>query len=156
VWKHSPLAAEDVTNAKGPVVLGAADLRGWSTYGEAWWWAAGDDRLLGDRQGLQPFQRWKGFGVKPPQTGLMLAARVERLDESITEGADAAALNLGNPAAGRTTVTSYELGVNGWYSKRFRATANYVANHFGGDTPFVNKLASRWEQELLFRLAIAL
>jgi hypothetical protein len=156
VWKHSPLSAMDVTNAKAPTILGGVNQRGVATYAQAWWWVKGDDRIVGDQQGLEPLARWKGFGVKPPQPGLMLVARVEHLTESLTEEADAAALKLGAPVMGRTTVTSYELGANYWYSKRFRATFNYVFNRFGGDTSFVTKLPSKNEQELLFRLAVAL
>ena len=36
-----------------------------------------------------------------------------------------------SPALGKTIVDSGELGVNYWHSKRFRATFNYVVNHFG-------------------------
>jgi len=50
---------------------------------------------------------------------------------------------------------SRELGVNYWHSKRYRATFNYVVNHFGGDTPFITGLPSAYEQEFLFRLAVA-
>jgi hypothetical protein len=53
-------------------------------------------------------------------------------------------------------VTSWELGANYWVSKRFRATFNYVLNHFGGDTTFIKGLKSNNEQEFLFRLGIAL
>jgi len=77
----------------------------------------------------------------------------------VTEDAAAAALSLGNPAVGKTKLTSYEMGVNYWRSKRFRASFNYVLNHFhrGADaTPFLNALPSANEHEFLFRLAIAL
>ena len=60
---------------------------------------------------------------------------------------------------GKTIVDSGELGVNYWHSKRFRATFNYVVNHFGQGSDAnatLNALASPWEQEFLFRLAIAL
>ncbi len=49
--------------------------------------------------------------------------------------------------------------MNYWHSKRFRATFNYVVNHFGqgsGASGIPTNLASPWEQEFLFRLAIAL
>jgi len=74
----------------------------------------------------------------------------------VTEAADTAALMLGDAVAGRTKVTSFELGANFWYSKRYRATFNYVLNHFGGDAPFVRSLKSQQEHEFLLRLAIAL
>ena len=159
VWRHSPLSEENVTSSSMPVILGGANLTGWSTYGELWFWAIGDDRIIGDQQGLEPFPRYKKFGVKPVQHGLMLAFRFEVLDEDVTEEADAAALGLGDKAIGKTKVDSYELGVNYWHSKRFRATFNYVFNHFsqGADaTPYLKALASPNEQEFLFRLGIAL
>jgi hypothetical protein len=65
-------------------------------------------------------------------------------------------LMLPSSAIGQTKVASWELGLNYWISKRFRATANYVLNHFGGDTSFINNLKSKNEQEFAFRLAIAL
>ena len=128
-------------------------------YGELWYWAIGDDLIIGDQQGLEPFPRYKRFGVKPPQNGLMLAFRFEYLNEDVTEDADVAALALGNRAVGKTRLTSYELGINYWRSKRFRASFNYVFNHFnqGADaTPFLATLPSPSEHEFLFRLAIAL
>jgi predicted porin len=61
-------------------------------------------------------------------------------------------------------VTSWQLGVTYWMSKRFRAMANYTLNHFGGDSAYVTATApanktldgSKNEQEFSFRLAIAL
>ena len=54
-------------------------------------------------------------------------------------------------------MTSWELGVNYWRSKRFRATANYILNHFDGDTPFITGLkGNKTEHEFAFRLGIAL
>jgi hypothetical protein len=100
--------------------------------------------------------RFTKFGVRRIQNGLVLLLRYEHLDETVSEDATAAALNLGNKAIGQTKVDSGELGVNYWHSKRFRATFNYVVNHFGGTTPFITTLPSAYEQEFLFRLAIAL
>ena len=156
IWKDSPLSANNITSMTAPVVLGAMNLEGWATYGEIWWWVLGDDRIVGDSQGIEPFTRFKKFGVRPPQNGLMLALKVEYLDEDLTEAPDAAALGFNAPMVGNTQVTAFELGINYWHSKRFRATFNYVLNHFGGNTAFVGALASRYEQEFLFRLAIAL
>jgi phosphate-selective porin len=159
VWKESPLAAESIAANGTGTSLGGAKLRGYSMYGELSYWAIGDDTIIGDQQGLEPFPRFKKFGVSPPRNGLMLALRVEYLNEDVTEDADTAALSLGSPAVGKTKVTSYQLGVNYWRSKRFRATFNYVLNHFDrgtGATPFLAALPSAYEQEFLFRLAIAL
>jgi len=119
----------------------------------------GDDKIIGDQQGLEPFSRFAKFGVKPVRDGVMLAMRYEHLNETITEDADAAALNLGDPSAGRTDVQSFAFGINYWHSKRFRWTFNYVLNHFDrgeGATPYLKNLPASWEQEFLFRFAIAL
>jgi phosphate-selective porin len=160
VWKKVPLTADAIaTNGTG-THLGHAELRGHSMYGEAWVWALGDDRIIGDQQGLEPIPRYKKFGVKPPQHGLMIAGRIEDLNERVSESADAAALELGSKVVGKTHVNSYELGVNYWYSKRFRATANYIFNYFqqhGSDTaPQIKALKSPAEHEIAFRIAVAL
>jgi hypothetical protein len=156
VWKRSPLSQEDVTRPTAPVILGGADLTGWSAYGELWFWALGDDRIIGDQQGVQPFTRLRGPAPSPARRGLMLAVRVERLDEEVTEEADAAALNLLSPSVGKTRVTSFEVGINYWRSKHFRATLNYVFNRFGGDTVQILTLPSPNEHELALRLGVAL
>ena len=61
---------------------------------------------------------------------------------------------------GETKVTSWQLGVTYWMSKRFRAMGNYTINHFGGDTSLVTGMGAlakdKNEQEFSFRLAIAL
>jgi hypothetical protein len=126
--------------------------QGWATYGEIWWWAIGDDRIIGE-PGLQLPTRFKKFGIKPPQTGLMLVAKLDYLNETVsfyqpTPLAGTAAV------AGSTKVTSFGLGANYWFSKRLRLTANYVFNSFGGDN--VNTAKLKNEQEFLFRFAIAL
>ena len=154
VYKKQPLAAMDVTNVKAPDLLGGLELKGYAMYGEVWWWMLGDDRIIGE-PGMQMPTRYNKFGVKAPQNGLMLAARVDYLNETISSQ-DAVATSLKSPIEGRTKVTAYELGLNYWYSKRFRATFNYVLNHMDGDTPSIVKLKSKNEQEFLFRLGIAL
>lgn len=160
VWKHSPLSEEMVGgNGAATMNLGGADLRGYSAYGEVWAWVLGDDTIIGDQQGLEPYLRYGGFKVRPPQDGVMLALRYEHLDESLSESSTAMMLALGNKAVGKTVVDSGELGVNYWHSKRFRATFNYVLNHFdrgAGASATLKGFASAWEQELLFRLAVAL
>jgi phosphate-selective porin OprO and OprP len=155
VNKKQKLATNDVTKPDKQIPGGPATLKGYSTYGEAWFWVLGDDRIIG-APGLQLPPRLKKFGTTAPRSGLMLATRVEYLNETVTEAADTAALMLGDKVAGRTKVTSFELGANYWYSKRYRTTFNYVLNHFGGDAPFVQALKSKQEHEFLFRLAIAL
>ncbi len=157
VWRHSPLseAQSTATGSVGPAPGSAIDLRGTSFYGEVFAWVLGDDKIIGDQQGLEPFARYSKFGVKPVRDGVMVALRYEHLDESLS----ADTLGLGSAAAGKTVVDSGELGVNYWHSKRFRGTFNYVANHFGRDsdaTPLLKGLKSAWEHEFLFRLAVAL
>jgi phosphate-selective porin len=156
VWKHNPLSADQIaTNGTG-TILGGAELRGYSMYGQLWYWVLGDDRIIGDQQGLQPFPRFKKFGVKPPQQGLMVTTRLEYLNEKLEADDDLAPLMLPSPALKTTKVTSWQLGVNYWRSKRFRATFNYNLNHFGGDTSFISALKSKNEHEFTFRLGIAL
>ena len=156
VWRHSPLSEESIASNGTGTVLGGADLKGYSMYGEAWFWLLGDDRIVGDTQAVGGFPRFAKFGVRRIQNGLVLLLRYEHLDETLGEDATAAALNLGNKYLGRTKVDSGELGINYWHSRRYRATFNYVVNHFAGDTAFLKSLPSPYEQELLFRLAIAL
>jgi hypothetical protein len=160
VWRHSPLSEETIASSGPGTIVRAADLKGYSFYGEAWVWLLGDDRIIGDQQGLEPFLRYKKFGVRPIQDGLMVAARYEHLDETVTaDQTSPVTIGPDSPALGKTIVDSGELGVNYWHSKRFRATFNYVLNHFdqGSDANgTVKVLTSPWEQEFLFRLAVAL
>jgi hypothetical protein len=160
VWKHSPLSEETIASNGAGTIVRAADLEGYSFYGEAWVWLLGDDRLIGDQQGLEPFLRYKKFGVRPIQNGLMVAVRYEHLDENVTADATTPPTIVpDSPALGKTIVDSGELGVNYWHSKRFRATFNYVVNHFGQGSDAnatLGALTSPWEQEFLFRLAVAL
>jgi phosphate-selective porin len=158
VWKDSPLSADSIASSGTGTILGGADLKGYSMYGELSAWVLGDDRIIGDQQGLEPFSRFKKFGVKPPQDGVMIAFRYEHLDEDLTADPDVQGLGgVLSPSNGsKTKVDSWELGVNYWRSKRFRATVNGIVNHFGGDTALIRGLASKNEEELTFRLAIAL
>ena len=159
VWKHQPLSEETIAgNGTGTIVRGV-ELKGYSFYLEAWIWLLGDDRIIGDQQGLEPFLRYKKFGVRPIQNGLMVAARYEHLDENVTGDPTTITVVPDAPAFGKTIVDSGELGVNYWHSKRFRATFNYVVNHFGQGSDAngtLTALTSPWEQEFLFRLAVAL
>jgi hypothetical protein len=150
VKKRQQVATVNTSGTAAVVPMNGGTFKGWSTYGEVWGWVLGDDRLIG-APGLQLPTRFTKFGTKPPADGLMLAARLDVLREGLaTDGALASALY------GNTRLTALTLGANYWHSKRFRATFNYVLNRFGGDTAAVKKLASRTEQEFLFRLGIAL
>jgi phosphate-selective porin OprO and OprP len=133
-----------------------ASLKGNAGYGEAWVWVIGDDKIIGP-PALQLPPRIKKFGTTAPRLGLALLARLDYLDETITVSDDAIAMAPGNPAGGHTKVTSFEFGANLWYSKRFRATVNYLFNHFSGDTGTVSGMtALKDEHEFAFRLGIAL
>jgi hypothetical protein len=161
VHKDQPLSAIDTT--MGPTSIAAGlHLKGWSTYGEAWAWVMGDDRIIGE-PGMQLPTRLKKFGAKAPQHGLMVAARLEMLDEKLTADDPTGVIGtLAAPPAGvgETKLTSFTLGANYWISKRFRFTGNWTLNHFGGDTSYVTGAKTlgnaKNEQEFSFRLAIAL
>jgi hypothetical protein len=155
VHKDQPLSAYDTTVSPNAIAAGM-HLKGWSTYVEAWAWLLGDDRIIGE-PGMQMPTRYKKFGVKPPQSGLMVAARLELLDEKLTADDPTGALaGLKVGGLGETKLTSFTLGANYWCSKRFRATFNWTLNDFNGDTSNVRGLKSKTEQEFSFRLAIAL
>ncbi len=157
LWRRSPLSEEDVGDPQHPSILGGADLDGWAAYGEAWFWALGDEGAAPvERHGTEPFTPRGGPVSSPSRDGLMLALRVSHVDEEVWQETDAALLNLRDPAVGVTTVTSYELGISYWHARAFRATCNYVVNRISGTTAEVKSLASSTEQELLLRLGIAL
>ena len=142
--------------APGPS-SGGAELKGYSIYGEAWVWLMGDDRIIGDQQGWSR-SRYKKFGVRPSERPHGRGAlRAPRRDADQRPGRRRRRAGLARARARRRS-TPGELGVNYWYSKRFRATFNYVVNHFGGDDANVTltALTSPCEQEFLFRLAVAL
>jgi hypothetical protein len=126
-------------------------LKGDAVYGEVYAWLIGDDKIIG-APGLQLPARLKKFGTTAPREGLMVAARLEYLDTRFTL-VDPALTNVAN---GHSKVTSFELGLNYWLSKRFRATLNYTFNHFDGDTALVTGLKGKEEHEFGLRLAIAL
>jgi hypothetical protein len=158
VRKLQELAEDDISGAAGGklVNLGNAKLDGWSAYGELWGWVLGDDRIIGE-PALQLPTRLKKFKVATPRHGLMLTARVDNLNETITSDTPA----LANPSVGTIHVVSPELGVNYWYTKRFRATFNYGLNILKGDTGPMRSAITRngeksAEHEFMIRLGIAL
>jgi hypothetical protein len=159
VHKDQPLSAYDTT-MNPPQIAAAMHLKGYSTYVEAWAWVMGDDRIIGE-PGMQMPTRFKKFGVKPPQHGLMFAFRWEQLNEDLTADDPMGALSgLKVGGLGKTKLNSYTLGFNYWISKRFRTSFNWVLNDFDrnatGATSNVKGLKSATEQEFSFRLAIAL
>jgi hypothetical protein len=158
VHKNQPLSAIDtaMSTTGNEVITAGLHLKGWSTYVEAWGWVMGDDRIIGE-PGMQMPTRYKKFGVKPPVHGLMLAARIEIMDEHLTaDDAMGTLLTSKIGSGGETKLTAYTLGFNYWISRRFRTTFNWTLNHITGDTSNIKALKSANEQEFSFRLAIAL
>ncbi|HEX7479576.1 MAG TPA: porin [Polyangiales bacterium] len=162
VHKNQELGIDDISQiSSGKLTpLSTAKRSGWSAYGELWWWAVGDDTIIG-APGLQLPPRLKAFSTETPRHGLMFAARLERLDTQLTSNMPLGVASVGtNATSGETAVTSFEVGVNYWYSKRFRATLNYVHNHFDGTSQGIKnavaKNGSSGEDEFLARLAVAL
>jgi hypothetical protein len=155
VQKTQPAETADVTKPTSPKVLGHATLEGSSGYLELWGWAIGDDKIIGE-PGLQLPPRWKKFGADRPRQGLMLALRLEYLNEHVTQDASAAAAMLSLPMRGKTGLVAGTLGVNYWWSKRVRASLDYALFHFTGDAPAITALPGRTEQELSMRLGFAL
>ena len=158
IGKRQPYSAVDVTNPDHPQVVGGLDFSGWATYAEVWGWVLGDARLLGApaAPGLELPVRLRDFVPASPKNGLMLAARVDYVDEEMAPTAYSSAVGLGAASAGTTKLTALTLGVSYWYSRRAHLDANYVFNHVGGTSPFLIGLGGKNEQELLVRTAFAL
>jgi hypothetical protein len=159
VHKSQDLSVNNIATPATPVAISPAKLEGYSMYGELWFWLVGDDTIL-PQAGLELQPRLKKYENAAPRHGVMLAARLERLNETVS---------VANPGAlaadhlsGTHGVTSGEFGVNYWYSKRYRATFNYVLNSFGGSADgnlsglktTLNQHTT--EHEFLFRMAVAL
>ncbi len=154
VWRKSPLSEEDVSGVQAPVILGGANLIGWAAYGELWGWVVGDDRVLGDRYGIEPLLPSRDAGAG--QRALMIAVRAERLEEEISLEYDAANLNLHDPAVGRTRVTAGEVAVSYWHTRRVRVMADYAFSHFDGTTSQIRSLPSSNIHEVGVRVALVL
>jgi len=153
VWKSQPFSTFDLGTGKPVPNNAGGKEQGYATYGYIWWWPIGDDRIIGE-PGLQLPARFKKFGIKAPQTGVMIVAKLDYLNETITFYDTPVPLTGQANVAGQTKVWSAGLGVNYWFSKRFRLTGNYVFNSFSGNNINVVKLTN--ENEFLFRFAIAL
>jgi phosphate-selective porin len=137
-------------------VLQSAQLQGDSLYFEAWGWIFGDARMLGE-QGLQLPTRVETLRVGKPQHGLQVVARFDHLRVNVTPDGTR---DLQDPVTGTTRVEAPALGLNYWYSKRFRASFNYGLNVIDGSTRAVGvakqKNNGTAEQELSLRVAVAL
>lgn len=158
VTKHQDLGEADETSASSGKIamLGHGTLDGYGMYGEAYGWILGDDRILPD-PGLQLPTRLGTVRPSEPRHGLMIAARIDKVHESIKSDTPA----LADPNVGTLDVLAPEIGVNYWYTKRFRATFNYVANILDGTNAtlpgtLTKNGGSHVEHEFLFRLGIAL
>jgi hypothetical protein len=156
VHKHQHLSVDDATTATKLTSLSTGLLNGWSMYGEVYAWVVGDDTLL-PAPGLELQSRLKHFETKAPKSGVMIAARIEHLDETVTTDTNVTS----DSVKGNRRVNAYELGANYWYSKRYRATFNYVLNTFSGDAGGLKSLQTtlgghKSDHEFLFRLAVAL
>jgi hypothetical protein len=154
VAKHQSLEVVSVQNAAMPTTQGGLNLNGWSTYGEVWYWAIGDDRIVGE-PGLELPARLGALGLARPMTGLMVAARLDYLDEDLTAGTDTtSASNIWS--IGRTKLTTLTLGANAWLGRRLRATLNYAWNRLDGTTFYSTGITDSNVHELSFRMALAL
>jgi hypothetical protein len=156
VAKHQPLVEASAVNGGKAATRSGFALGGWATYGEAWYWILGNDRVAGTTPGLAlPVRLTRPFGLLPPLTGVMVAARVEHLDETVTAPSGAAAASQ-VWSVGATTVTTARLGVNVWFAARARLTLDYAWNRLGGTTLYSTSFTDPNIQELSVRLALAL
>lgn len=152
--KHQPLDVVATPSAGMPVVHGGAKLDGWAAYGEAWFWAYGDDRILGET-GLQLPTRLGAIGLQRPLPGLMLAVRLDYLNETLSPGTDPAIV-ADVVSRGTTNLTAVTAGANVWLARRLRATLNYAWNHPSGSSVFLTSLTDGNIHELALRLSLAL
>jgi hypothetical protein len=140
----------------------AAQLDGYGTYVELYAWILGDREIL-EPPGIEPMPRLKApfRPVDEPRWGLMVAARYEYLGFTVSglpSTMGAGGTTVADPAQGSYKVHAGEIGLNAWFTRHVRATANYVANYVDGDAALIQKnlYFNKIEHELLFRLAIAL
>jgi Phosphate-selective porin O and P len=159
IGKRQPFSAFDVTNAGHPTIVSSLNLSGWATYAEVWGWVLGDDRMLGvpAAPGLELPLRYRDLEAEGrARSGLMLAARVDYIDEKMTPEPVARLVGLGAASAGTIKLTALTVGATCWYTRRARVSVNYVFNHLDGTTPYILGLDGRNEHEILFRTALAL
>jgi hypothetical protein len=158
IWKRQQLGAFDVTDAAHATRLGHASLSGYATYVEVRAWVLGDETILGApaRAGLELPLRLRDLSPSRARQGLLLAARVDYIDETVASDRDVRGAGLGIAAEGATRLTSLSAGGNYWFTRRSRLCLHYVLNHLGGNNPYVRGLNTPNEHELLVRLALAL
>jgi hypothetical protein len=157
IWKRQSLAVVDTGGAR-PSRAAALTQTGFATYLEVWGWVLGDQRLLGPpaAPGLELPLRLRDLPSRAPTSGLMLAARVDFVDQDLKADSGASVSGLGVASLGNTKLTAMTLGASYWYSRRARVLLSYVLNHFDGSTPYVAGLDASIEHEVLLRTALAL
>jgi hypothetical protein len=157
IAKKQPLSAMDPTDPTH-MIAGGINLSGWAMYAEVWGWILGDDRMFGPAAapGLELPARFHDFTGTAPKHALMVAARLDYVDQqsALTSYSKMAGLDAGS--TGDTKLTSMTLGATYWYTRRARLTLNYAFNQFSGTTPYLRGLGFNSEQELLFQTAFAL
>jgi hypothetical protein len=158
IAKRQALAAVDLADASRPSSLGGLSLSGWATYAEVWAWVLGDDRVLGAPAavGLDLPVRLRDLRVDGAPRGVLLAARLERLDETVSDSASTRSLPLGIASVGATRVTSAALSASYWYTRRARVMLGYAFHSLSGTTPYVAGLSDKNVHEILLRTALAL
>jgi hypothetical protein len=156
--KHQPLSAFDVSTGGHDTLVAGLTLSGWSTYGEVWGWVLGDNRMLGvpAEAGLQLPVRYSDLERTSRRHGVMVAARVDYIDEKMSPGASAVRNGLGVSGDGETKLTSFTFGATYWFTRRARVNLNYVYNRLDGSTPYVLGLERKSDYELLVRTSLAL
>jgi hypothetical protein len=152
--RDQPLEVYSVRNLGMPAATNGAQLNGWATYGEVWFWAYGDDRVVGE-QGLQLPLRLGEPVVARPQPAAMVAARIEYLHEDLSPGTDPGAMSQ-VISRGETNVTALTVGANLWFARRLRATMSYTWNHPSGGSLFLTSLTDANIHELSLRFSLAL
>jgi hypothetical protein len=136
-------------------------LDGYSTYIELYGWILGDVNFLESPGQELPPKIKKFTWSKEPKWGLMLAAKYEFTNFSLS-GLPAGPVDAmtmmatKDPAEGTYTVHTFELGLNAWGTKHVRVTANYLFNYFDGDAKNMkaNFYYHKYEHELLFRIGV--
>jgi len=154
VYKQQKLGEVDAAPSVGPITpLGNATLKGFAAYADAWFWLAGDDRML-PVPGLQLPQRLDRRYRRSFEDGLQLAVRGEILKEDLISDQP----TLGNPTRATTRVISGTAGVNYWRGAFARISLNYVINMWSGTSETIKALRAQGmlEHEVLVRFATAL
>jgi hypothetical protein len=158
IGKRQPLSVFDESDAAHPSIVAGLRLSGFATYAELWAWVLGDSGVLGApaAPGLGLPARLGDFAPAPPRGALMVAARVDYVDETVTTTGDATGGGLGLASVGATKLTALTAGASYWYTRRARVTVDYVFNHLAGTTPYIVGLDGPNVHELTLRVALAL